>query len=496
MDLITKLYYEKSKILENKINILEQKFGNLIKEQTRSEGDLGQKNFDEDAYEVIIEKRKDPITGKTYNQRILRNKKTGQYTVDMTSYPQEDPAEQSSPQDVARKISGEVISKADEYIFDNPVGDIYTGVIDTFASENDTANNLIKYGLPLVAGGALDVWRGKRRGANIQAGIKAAAKKTVPVNLGIGSPTDISAEYTTIAGEKPRRTLRNLGNILPTDTRQSSRVYREFTPLKDPLIGPQPPFQPGLVAPQKPTETVLYTAKETPGIKYIKQGDEMIPEPTSAPKSAKTSSRPVNLAKGLVKGAAGLGFGTLGYGIGSEISDTTMDVLGVENEIARDISREAVGGAGAAALATGAVSALSPSVPLTAATIGTAAGTGALAGVAAYGGYKAGEAISNIEVDRRTGKQVSDVLGSYLYKTPLVNMAMNLIAGNKLSADTADLYEKPKGVPGGDPTKIAQNVAGEKEEEEEKKRLARSGAQLKNSIAENFMRKRYNSKFN
>lgn len=208
--------------------------------------------------------------------------------------------------------------------------------------------------------------------------------------------------------------------------------------------------------------------------------------PAQQPTAAKPSvgQKAGNLAKGLGRGVAGFGAGMVGYEIGRGISDTAMDVAGVENQVARDIAGEAAGGAGfgTAAAATGTALKGGGLIGLKAA--GAAAGVGALTGLAAYGGYKAGEAISNIEVDKKTGKQVSDVLGSIAYKTPMVKMATNLIAGNKLLADTADLYEKPKGVAGGDPTKISQNIAGEEEEEAQKKaemeeRIARAASRRK-----------------
>ena len=52
--------------------------------------------------------------------------------------------------------------------------------------------------------------------------------------------------------------------------------------------------------------------------------------------------------------------------------------------------------------------------------------------------------------------------------SPIVRGITNLIAGNKLTAGSSDLNEKPKGVAGGDPTLKAKWDAEEAAEQQEK----------------------------
>ena len=107
------------------------------------------------------------------------------------------------------------------------------------------------------------------------------------------------------------------------------------------------------------------------------------------------------------------------------------------------------------------------------AAVGGSALEGGLVGLAAYGGYKAGEALSNSELPfQGEGKHatVSDALGKGLYyaaRTPF-----NWVAGNEMGAGTSDLNEKPKGVRGGDPTITAKNAV--EDEDEERKNKERS----------------------
>jgi len=195
------------------------------------------------------------------------------------------------------------------------------------------------------------------------------------------------------------------------------------------------------------------------------------------PSSGKPSigQKSINMAKGLGRGIAGFGAGMLGYEVGRGISDTAMDVAGVENQVARDISGEAVGGAGFGTAAAAAGTALKGGGLIGLKTAGVAAGTGALAGLAAYGGYKAGEAISNIEVDEK-GTTVSDVAGKGIYDI------YGKMTGKGTSSE--QLNTKPTGVAGGNQAKMAQNAADESEEEAQKKadmeeRIARAASRRK-----------------
>jgi hypothetical protein len=195
------------------------------------------------------------------------------------------------------------------------------------------------------------------------------------------------------------------------------------------------------------------------------------------PSSGKPSvgQKSINMAKGLGRGLAGFGAGMVGYEVGRGISDTAMDVAGVENQVARDISGEAVGGAGFGTAAAAAGTALKGGGLIGLKAAGVAAGTGALAGLAAYGGYKAGEAISDIEVDEK-GTKVSDVMGKGIYDI------YGKMTGKGTSAE--QLNTKATGVAGGNQAKMAQNAADESEEEAQKKadmeeRIARAASRRK-----------------
>ena len=195
------------------------------------------------------------------------------------------------------------------------------------------------------------------------------------------------------------------------------------------------------------------------------------------PSSGKPSvgQKSINMAKGLGRGLAGFGAGMVGYEVGRGISDTAMDVAGVENQVARDISGEAVGGAGFGTAAAAAGTALKGGGLIGLKAAGVAAGTGALAGLAAYGGYKAGEAISNIEVDEK-GTTVSDVAGKGIYDI------YGKMTGKGTSSE--QLNTKATGVAGGNQAKMAQNAADESEEEAQKKadmeeRIARAASRRK-----------------
>jgi hypothetical protein len=107
------------------------------------------------------------------------------------------------------------------------------------------------------------------------------------------------------------------------------------------------------------------------------------------------------------------------------------------------------------------------------AAVGGSAVSGALLGAAAYGGYKAGEALSDVELPfQGEGKRatVSDALGKGIYYA--ARSPFNWIAGNATGAGTSDLNEKPKGVAGGDAAMLARNAAADEEEKQKAKERA------------------------
>ena len=198
-------------------------------------------------------------------------------------------------------------------------------------------------------------------------------------------------------------------------------------------------------------------------------------KPTPTPKSVSTGSKVTNVAKGFGKGVASFGTGLGGYFVGRGLSDAALGAAGVEDGVAKDITGEAIGGAASGVAATTTGSLLAGAGLPTAAAVGAAALKGGLVGLAGYGGFKAGEAISNIEVDEK-GTTVSDVTGKGIYD----------IYGKMTGKGTSSqqLNTKPTGVAGGDPNKIAQNAAEEAEEEKQKKadmeeRIARAASKRK-----------------
>jgi hypothetical protein len=107
------------------------------------------------------------------------------------------------------------------------------------------------------------------------------------------------------------------------------------------------------------------------------------------------------------------------------------------------------------------------------AAVGGSALEGGLVGLAAYGGYKAGEALSGAELPfQGEGKHatVADAMGKGIYY--VARSPFNWIAGNKTGAGTSDLNEKPTGVAGGDPTINAKNAAEDEEEDRKNKERA------------------------
>lgn len=204
-----------------------------------------------------------------------------------------------------------------------------------------------------------------------------------------------------------------------------------------------------------------------------KEAEAKNPKPGAAkPKAeiAQPSAKPsivqktTKLGKGFGKGLAGFGVGMGGYFLGKEASDIALGAAGVENETAKEIAGEAVGGAAGGVAATGVGSLMAGAGLPTAAAIGGAALKGGLVGLAAYGGLKAGQAIGqalgDIEIDEK-GTQVSDVAGKTIYD----------IYGKMTGKGTSsEQLNTPKtGVMGGDKQKMAQNIADEAEEEFKKK---------------------------
>jgi chemotaxis protein histidine kinase CheA len=163
------------------------------------------------------------------------------------------------------------------------------------------------------------------------------------------------------------------------------------------------------------------------------------------------------------------GFGGFAGGLGAAYgADKALEAAGIENEWIRQAGSWGAGAAGDVA----ATAILAGSLP-TIGGLGAAAAAGAVLGVGSLGGYKAGEAIMDLEHPfQGEGKHatISDALGKGIYYA--ARSPFNWIAGNATGAGTSDLNEKPKGVAGGDPAILARNAAADEEEKQKAKERA------------------------
>jgi curved DNA-binding protein CbpA len=196
------------------------------------------------------------------------------------------------------------------------------------------------------------------------------------------------------------------------------------------------------------------------------------------PTLTKPSTVPGALKREIVGGVKNLftpaGLAGLGAGyVADKAMDVAADVTGVEtlkNPWVKTPTSWAAMNAVDTAVGQGA-RALGTRAGLAA--VGGSAVSGALLGAAAYGGYKAGEALSDVELPfQGEGKRatVSDALGKGIYYA--ARSPFNWIAGNATGAGTSDLNEKPKGVAGGDPAILARNAAADEEEKQKAKERA------------------------
>lgn len=204
-------------------------------------------------------------------------------------------------------------------------------------------------------------------------------------------------------------------------------------------------------------------------------------EPKISAPETKTLKTTTTTAKVPTKAKIGGGAANIaGYFGGEYLTRKALEAAGVENETAKDIGSSLGGGVVGELAGAGTAAALGgAAMPATAAGLAALAGTGLAVGAAGYLGAKAGEAISNIEVNKK-GETVADVGGKLMYDyVPQVKMVTNLLAGNKILAGTGDLNEKPKGVPGGDKALMAKQEEEEKAHEEEKKQALSSAVARK-----------------
>jgi hypothetical protein len=199
------------------------------------------------------------------------------------------------------------------------------------------------------------------------------------------------------------------------------------------------------------------------------------PATSAAPKTKVDGM--ISRAKSVVRGPASFTTNLGTFMAGDYLTQQALEKAGVENETAKGIGG-AIGGGVAGELTGAATTTALGGVATPAIGTGVAglAATGALVGLAAYGGAKAGEAIADIEVNKKTGETVSDVIGQELYnkgwKGGPLSGAVKSIAdwsvGNQFGASAT---ESPKGKPGGDPALKAKWDAAQAEEDERQKKM-------------------------
>ena len=200
-------------------------------------------------------------------------------------------------------------------------------------------------------------------------------------------------------------------------------------------------------------------------------------EPPVHPKAAstKSSAKTGSVKGGFAKGAAGFGAG-VGVAIPVDMATrTALSAAGVENEEAHDLTAAFTSGAAGGAADVAATSALSGAGMGSSIAAGLRAATPI--GLATVAGTALGKYVVKPLADityklpgeKGNAKSTIDRYGEGMYNaSPIVRGITNLIAGNKLTAGSGDLNEKPKGVAGGDPTLKAKWDAEEAAEQQEK----------------------------
>jgi hypothetical protein len=208
-------------------------------------------------------------------------------------------------------------------------------------------------------------------------------------------------------------------------------------------------------------------------------GESIIPA-ASAAKQAGLRAGASSLIRGTMA-AAPVGIGLAGgFAAGEKAAENILDYAGVENETARFAGKSAGGLAGG--------------VPGAAITSGLVGGGKALAtGAGLKGAAVAGKAaaLAGAAAAAKTAGIGAVAVGGYLLgdyigdKTGLHKAVGDYLGG----ADK--LTEKPTGVAGGDPAKIAQNAREEQEEEERRREMDKKYiAKSKRKLVEEILEKR------
>lgn len=273
MDYLTKLYKNRAEELQEKLSLLETKYKILSEQDNKPSGKRV-------SFSTVID-------GKTV---------TGTRSVD-------------DPSDI------EFDEEPDPYELESPsaIEDIpLVGQI----SQNPIAAAVTAAGLsiPITIGGIkrLKSLEAARKEA-IKAGKEIAAGKTTDVP-NISDP--VKAEYRPVAGEKPISTARSGFGLTPgADTRESSRIHREFSPTQKPatktVMGPYG-------VPVSQTVTPRYKTPDMPGytFKLNPKTGEMVANP---PLSTLQANAPRLQALEKLSKIAGLGLISKGiYDVATE----------------------------------------------------------------------------------------------------------------------------------------------------------------------------------
>lgn len=278
-----------------------------------------------------------------------------------------------------------------------------------------------------------------------------------------------AAEYAKQTRAKARAKM-GLPEEQPSAPKQPKAKQQSTGPkqtsTKDPMPG-EPGYEDFIKAKAEEMRKAAQEAKAA----EPKATEPKQPSQPEAPKAAEPKTAPEQKLPQAKKGfkmpskagIAGFGVGLPAFMLGDVLTQKALEAAGVENQVAKEIPGSAVGGAVADVAGLATTSVLSGAGLPTAAALGGAALKGGLAGMAFYGGYKAGEALADIELP--SGKTVADVGGEAIYDIS------KKITGGKSAAE--QLTTAKTGTVGGDPKqmeKLAQEEEEAKKEEEQRKK--------------------------
>lgn len=285
MNHLAKLYKNRAEELQEKLSLLERQYF-LICEEDKKDDDEEDKGIPSGWEGKFQENGKDVY--------FRRNPKTGEYEFSQVSEPLTSPSGtlESIP------VVGKPISFGMEMASEHPVLALGAGIPAALA-------------LGYLGKKASGILPGLEKGRleSIRAGRAAAELQPSVTQFGTRKPMQISSEFRSIEGERPKRTLRSGFGLFPEkDKRISSKVFREFEPTKYPDIT-------RTTTSSGKTKTIVtpnYTTEKMPGYTFkLSPTGEMVPD---QPLPAQTGKLRTGLRR-----AGGLGL--IGLGLMSAYND-------------------------------------------------------------------------------------------------------------------------------------------------------------------------------